>query len=90
MRFETGQLQQQHHNAQMQALKLTQLAERANQRRSQIDTELAEIEQQAVAETVPEGGMRKQNWRNIESEIEVLREQEQKEKLASAERQNSF
>ena len=35
----------------MQVLKLTQLAERASQRRSQIDGELAEIGQQAVAET---------------------------------------
>ncbi|SFH49241.1 condensin subunit Smc [Nitrosospira sp. Nsp14] len=50
LRAETGQFQQQHHNAEMQALKLAQLAERTNQRSEQIESELAEIEHQARGE----------------------------------------
>ena len=47
-------------NAEMQALKLTQLAERANQRSEQIESELAEIEHQARGK-FPQGGCGKKN-----------------------------
>lgn len=81
LRYDAGQLQQQHHDAQMQALKLTQLAERANQRRSQVDSELMEIGHQAVTETA-----RKQDAETklVEYRIQigVLQEQVHKEKLA--------
>ena len=50
LRHENEQLQQLHHNVQMQALKLTQAAERSEQRRKQIDCDLAEIKQDAEAE----------------------------------------
>jgi len=50
LRHENEQLQQLHHNVQMQALKLTQAAERSEQRREQIDCDLAEIKQDAEAE----------------------------------------
>jgi chromosome segregation protein len=83
LRYDTGQLQQQHHDAQMQALKLTQLGERASQRHSQIDNELTEIGQQAAAET-----SRKQDAEKKLAEygiqIGILQEQVQKEKLAAA------
>ncbi len=51
LRFDIGQLQQQRHDFQMQVLKLTQLSERASQRGSQIEGEVAEIEQQAGLES---------------------------------------
>ncbi|ODT81732.1 MAG: chromosome segregation protein SMC [Nitrosomonadales bacterium SCN 54-20] len=50
LRHENEQLQQLHHNVQMQALKLTQTVERSEQRRKQIDSDLAEIEQHGEAE----------------------------------------
>ncbi len=81
LRYDAGQLQQQHHDAQMQALKLTQLAERANQRRSQVDSELTEIGHQAVAEIA-----RKQDAETklveYRVQIGVLQEHVHKEKLA--------
>lgn len=81
LRYETGQLQQQQHDAQIQMLKLTQLNERANQRRSQIDGELMEIGHQAVAETA-----RKRNAEikltEYQVQIKVLQERAQREKLA--------
>lgn len=83
LRYDTGQLQQQYHDAQMQALKLTQSAERANQRRSQIDSELTEIGQQAAVET---SRKRDAETKLAEYRIQIgtLREQVQKEKLAAA------
>jgi chromosome segregation protein len=51
LRYDIGDLQQLHHNVQMQALKLTQLDDRTRQRHKQIDSELAEIGQQATAES---------------------------------------
>ncbi len=81
LRYDTGQLQQQQHDAQIQVLKLTQLAERANQRHSQIDGELTEIGHQAVAETA-----RKRDAEiklmEYQVQIKVLQEQVQREKLA--------
>ncbi|MDE2366271.1 MAG: chromosome segregation protein SMC, partial [Betaproteobacteria bacterium] len=81
LRFDIGQLQQQHHDAQMQVLKLTQLSERSSQRSAQIEGELAEIGQQAGLE-----GSRKQDAEIKLSEyrvqLEILREQVQREKLA--------
>lgn len=89
LRYDSAQLRQQYHDAQMQALKLTQLAERANQRRSQIDSELAEIEQQAVAEI-----SRKQDAETKLAEyrvqIEALQEQVQTERLAGAAAEQSL
>ena len=81
LRFDIGQLQQQHHDTQMQALKLTQLSERTSQRCGQIEGELAEIEQQAVLES-----SRKQDAEmklgEYRARMEILREQMQQEKLA--------
>ncbi len=51
LRDDIGELQQLHHDVQMRALKLTQLADRTSQRHKQIDSELAEIGQQATAES---------------------------------------
>ena len=50
LRRNIGQLQQQHHDAEMQALKLAQLAERTDQRYRQIESELDEIAYQARGE----------------------------------------
>ncbi|SEP32508.1 chromosome segregation protein SMC [Nitrosovibrio sp. Nv6] len=81
LRYDSIQLQQQHHDAQMQTLKLTQLAERTGQRRKQIDGELAEIEQQGAAE-----GSRKQDAETkltgYQVQIGILQDQVQKQKLA--------
>ena len=82
LRYDTGQLQQQHHDAQIQVLKLTQLAERANQRRSQIDGELMEIGHQAVAETSRKRDA-ETKLTEYQVQIKVLQEQVQREKLAS-------
>ena len=80
LRHDIGQLQQKHHGAQIQVLKLTQLAERAIQRRSQIDSELTEIERQALAETT-----RRQNAETKLAEyvvqIEVYQEQVKRERM---------
>ncbi|MDQ3185533.1 MAG: chromosome segregation protein SMC [Pseudomonadota bacterium] len=89
LRYDTGQLQQQYHDAQMQVLKLTQLAERATQRRIQIDNELAEIGQQAAAET-----SRKQNAEIKVAEYRiqtgVLQEKVQQERLVGAAAEQSL
>ena len=82
LRYDTGQLQQQQHDAQIQVLKLTQLAERANQRRSQIDGELMEIGHQAVAETARKRDA-ETKLTEYQVQIKVLQEQVQREKLAS-------
>jgi chromosome segregation protein len=81
LRYENEQLQQLHHNVQMQALKLTQIAERSEQRRQQIDGDLAEIEQHAEAEV--------SRQRDAEAkltehrvQIELLQEQMRTEQLA--------
>ncbi|MDN5753934.1 MAG: AAA family ATPase, partial [Nitrosospira sp.] len=70
--------------AQIKALKLTQLAERADQRRSQIDSELSEISQHAAAETIRE---RDAETKLAECQLSIgaLREQVQNERLARAE-----
>jgi chromosome segregation protein len=52
LRHDADELQTLHHDVQMQILKLTQLNERAAQRRGQIDAELAEITQQAEMEAL--------------------------------------
>ncbi|SEK40749.1 chromosome segregation protein SMC [Nitrosovibrio tenuis] len=80
LRFDIGQLQQQHHDAQMQALKLTQLFERTSQRCGQIEEELTEIEQQAGVEA---SRMRDAEikLRECRAQIENLQEQVQQEKL---------
>lgn len=83
LRYDTGQLQQQHHDAQMQGLKLAQLAERANQRRSQIDSELTEIGQQAVAEISRKQGT-ETKLAEYRIQIETLQEQMHEERLAGA------
>lgn len=81
LRYNIVQLQQQHHDTQIQVLKLTQLAERADQRRSQIDSELAEIGGQAVAEA-----SRKRDAEvklaEYQVQIEIFQEKMQREKLA--------
>jgi chromosome segregation protein len=50
LRHDSEQLQHQHHELQIHVLKLNQLAERASQRRSQIEDELTEIAQQTGTE----------------------------------------
>ncbi|ARO87241.1 chromosome segregation protein SMC [Nitrosospira lacus] len=82
LRYDAGQLQQEHHNAQIQALKLTELVERANQRRSQIDSELAEIDHQAVVETA-RVRVAETKLAEYRIQIEVLREQVKSEQLAA-------
>jgi chromosome segregation protein len=81
LRYDIGQLQQKHHGAQIQVLKLAQLAERATQRRSQIDSELTEIGQQATAEAARKRGA-ETNLAEYQGQIEVLQEQVRKERLA--------
>jgi len=49
-RLDSKELQQQHHDLQMQALKLTQLAEQSGQRGDQILVELTEVKQQIDTE----------------------------------------
>ena len=50
LRIDSEELQQQHHNLQMQALKLTQLAEQSGQRGDQILVELTGVKQQIDVE----------------------------------------
>ncbi len=50
LRIDSEELQQQHHDLQMQALKLTQLAEQSGQRGDQILVELAGVKQQIDVE----------------------------------------
>ena len=71
LRYDIADLQQLHHDGQMQALKLTQLADRTSQRHKQIDSELAEIGQQATAESS----------RMQEAEAELMRYRVQAEAL---------
>jgi chromosome segregation protein len=89
LRFDIGQLQQQKHDIQMQAMKLGQLAERAGARRSQIAEELAEIEQQVAAEAL---ARRTAESRLAELDVEMmsLRETAKREKLASQEAERSL
>ncbi|SDA11393.1 condensin subunit Smc [Nitrosospira sp. Nsp18] len=81
LRDDIGGLQQLHHDVQMQALKLTQLADRTSQRHKQIDSELAEIGQQATAES-----SRKQEAEEklmqYQVQVEALQQQVKKEKQA--------
>lgn len=81
LRRDTVQLQQQHHDAQMQALKLEQLAERVDQRYRQIESELDEIGHQARGE-----GARKldaeEKLAKYRAEIVVLERQVHEEKRA--------
>jgi len=81
LRYDIGQLQQKHHGAQIQVLKLTQLAERAIQRRSQIDSELTEIGHQAMAEAARKRDA-ETKLAEYRVQIEVLQEQVQRERLA--------
>ena len=81
LRAETGQLQQQHHNAEMQALKLAQLAERTNQRSEQIESELAEIEHQARGEVSRKVDAEKK-LTAYRAELAVLERQVHEEKRA--------
>jgi chromosome segregation protein len=81
LRDDIGDLQQLHHDVQMQALKLTQLADRTSQRHKQIDSELAEIAQQGTAES-----FRKQEAEEklmqYQGQAEALQQQVKKEKQA--------
>jgi chromosome segregation protein len=81
LRRETGQLQQQHHDAQMQVLKLEQLAERTGQRYRQIGDELDEIEPQARGEVSRKLDAEKK-LAEYQAEIDVLARQVQEEKRA--------
>lgn len=80
LRYDIGELQQLHHNLQMQALKLTQLTERAHQRRKQIDSDLGEIGQQ---EEVEVSRKRNAETKLVEhrAQVEFLHEQVRKAKL---------
>ncbi len=81
LRADTGQLQQQQHNAEMQALKLAQLAERTNQRYEQIESELAEIEHQARGEASRKVDAEKKLMA-YKAELAVLERQVNEEKRA--------
>jgi chromosome segregation protein len=81
LRSDIAQLQQRQHDFQIQALRLAQLSERASQRGSQIEEDVAEIEQQAGLESA-----RKRDAEiklgEYQTQIETLRHQVQQEKLA--------
>lgn len=81
LRDDIGDLQQLHHDVQMQALKLTQLADRTSQRHRQIDSELAEIGQQATAESLRKQEAEEKLMR-YRIQAEALQQQVQKEKQA--------
>jgi chromosome segregation protein len=89
LRSEVVQFQQQHHDAQLQALKLAQLTERASHRRNQIDIELSEILQQEETETSRAKEI-ENKLAGYRAQIRSLQEQAQAEKLASTAAEKSL
>lgn len=73
LRPQVGQTQSRHQTAQMEVLRLQQAFERVNQRRGQIENELAEIEKNLAAEQ-EEVGSTDERLRNLRSEIDFARE----------------
>jgi chromosome segregation protein len=81
LRHDIGQLQQLHHSAQLQVLKLTQLIERTHQRRRQIDSDLEEIAHQAEAESLRKREAEAKLAEHL-AQIGSLQEEVRKKKLA--------
>ena len=81
LRLDSGKLQQQHHDLQMQVLKLTQLAERSSQRDNQISVELMEIRQQIDVEASQKQSA-ETKLIEYQDQIQVLQGQVQQERQA--------
>ena len=81
LRDDIGGLQQLHHDVQMQALKLTQLADRTSQRHKQIDSEVAGNRAGGNGGVLPEAGGRKKLMQ-YQVQVEALQQQVKKEKQA--------
>ena len=81
LRLDSGKLQQQHHDLQMQVLKLTQLAERSSQRDNQISVELMEIRQQIDVEASQKQSA-EAKLIEYQDQIQVLQGQVQQERQA--------
>jgi len=81
LRLDSGKLQQQHHDLQMQVLKLTQLAERSSQRDNQISVELMEIRQQIDVEASLKQSA-EAKLIEYQDQIQVLQVQVQQERQA--------
>jgi len=81
LRLDSGKLQQQHHDLQMQVLKLTQLAERSSQRDNQISVELMEIRQQIDVEASLKQSA-EAKLIEYQDQIQVLQGQVQQERQA--------
>lgn len=81
LRLDSEKLQQQHHDLQMQTLKLTQLAERSSQRGNQISVELMEIRQQIDVEASQKQSA-ETKLIEYQDQIQVLQGQVQQERQA--------
>lgn len=81
LRLDSEKLQQQHHDLQMQVLKLTQLAERSSQRDNQISVELMEIRQQIDVEASLKQSA-EAKLIEYQDQIQVLQGQVQQERQA--------
>lgn len=79
LRLDSKKLQQQHHDLQMQLLKLTQLAEQSGQRGDQILVELVEIKQQIDVEVSQKQSSEKKLAEYLDQTL-VLQVQVKKEK----------
>jgi chromosome segregation protein len=80
-RQECEQLQHQHHNSQLQMIKYTQLAERTDQRRKQIDKELIDIVHQLNTERLHQQNAQKKIT-SYAAEIEELKKMLQQNQVA--------
>ena len=80
-RPECEQLQHQHHDSQLRMIKYTQLAERTDQRRKQIDRELIDIAQQLKTERLHQQNAQKKNTSNT-AEIKKLKKTLQQNQVA--------
>ena len=79
LRLDSEKLQHHHHNLQMQALKLTQLAEQSGQRGNQILVELAGIKQQIDVEDSQKNSA-EEKLIEYQDQVLVLQESVEKEK----------
>ena len=80
-RQECEQLQRQHHDSQLQMIKYTQLAERTDQRRKQIDSELIDIAHQFKTERLHQTNAQKKITSHA-AEIEELKKMLQQNQVA--------
>lgn len=79
-RQECEQLQHQHHHSQLQTIKITQMAERTDQRRKQIDSELTDIAHQLKTERLHQEDA-KQKITSHATEIEELKNLRQQNQI---------